>query len=192
MEQPPGSDGADITILLREWTDGSNNALSALLPLAYSRLRSIAGACLRRERRDHTLQATALVGELYLRLSAANPSCLEDREHFFRFCARTMRWILTDHAKNRLREKRRSDLKLPMLEDIPWLGDLDTDVLDLDRALAQLQEKDPRMSRILELRIYLGCTASETAEILGISKPTVDRSLTVAKAWLCQELRREG
>jgi RNA polymerase sigma factor (TIGR02999 family) len=182
----------DITLLLRQWGDGRDEAFRELLPLAYSRLRLVAGACMRQERPDHTLQPTALVGELYLRLANGKQSGWDNREHFYRFCARAMRWILTDHAKSRLREKRRSDLQLPLTEDIPWLGDRDSDAVDLDRALAKLAENDPVMARIVELRIYLGCTANETAGILCVSKPTVDRNLTVARAWLCRELRPDG
>jgi RNA polymerase sigma factor (TIGR02999 family) len=182
----------DITVLLRQWGEGRDEAFRELLPLAYSRLRSAAGAFMRQERPDHTLQPTALVGELYLRLANGNQSAWENREQFYHFCARAMRWILTDHAKSRLREKRRTDLQLPLTEDIPWLGDRESDAVDLDRALAKLAEQDPTMARIVELRIYLGCTALETAGILSVSKPTVDRNLTVARAWLCRELRPDG
>jgi RNA polymerase sigma factor (TIGR02999 family) len=100
-----------------------------------------------------------------------------------------MRWILTDHAKARSREKRQSDLQLPLTEDIPWLGSRDSDVTDLDRALSKLELLDARKAKVLELRVYLGSTAAETAEVLGISKATVDRDLTMARAWLCRELR---
>lgn len=179
----------DITVLLREWSEGRDEAFRELLPLAYGRLRSLAGARMRQERPDHTLQPTALVGELYLRLAAANPTDWQDREHFYRFCARAMRWILTDHAKSRQADKRRSDLRLPLTEDIPWLGGRDTDIADLDRSLGKLEALDARKAKVIELRVYLGCTAEETAEVLGISKPTVDRDLTLARAWLCRELR---
>ena len=189
MDEARAVADGDITLLLRQWSDGRDAAFQELLPLAYARLRSLAGACMRRQRPGHTLQPTALVGELYLRLAGANATGWEDREHFYRFCARAMRWILTDHAKARAREKRQSDLQLPLTEDIPWLGSRDSDVADLDRALSKLEALDARKARVLELRVYLGSTAVETAEVLGISKATVDRDLTLARAWLCRELR---
>src|ERR1039458_1108996 len=175
MDEPRAASEGDITVLLREWSEGRDEAFRDLLPLAYARLRSLAGAQMRRERPDHTLQPTALVGELYLRMVGRNQTDWQDREHFYRFCARAMRWILTDHAKSRQREKRRSDLQLPLTEDIPWLGGRDTDITDLDLALEKLETLDARKAKVLELRVYLGCTAEETAEILPISKPTVDR-----------------
>jgi len=182
------ADGA-ITVLLRQWSDGRDEAFRELLPLAYDRLRSVAGACMRRQRPGHTLQPTALVGELYRRLARANQNGWENREHFYKFCARAMRWILTDHARARSCEKRQSDLQLPLTEDIPWLGGRDSDIADLDLALSKLDAIDARKARILELRVYLGCTAEETAEILSLSKATVDRDLTLARAWICRELR---
>jgi RNA polymerase sigma factor (TIGR02999 family) len=181
--------GGEITILLRQWAEGQDGAFQELLPLAYERLRLMANASMRRERPDHTLQPTALIGELYLRLANRENADWKDREHFYRFCARAMRWILTDHARKRLSEKRQVDLQLPLTNDIPWLGGRETDISDLDLALSKLEDVDPRKARVLEMRIYLGCSAAETAEILALSKATVDRDLTMARAWLCRELR---
>jgi RNA polymerase sigma factor (TIGR02999 family) len=189
MDESHAVADGDITLLLRQWSDGRDSAFQELLPLAYARLRSLAGTCMRRQRPDHTLQPTALVGELYLRLATGNPTDWQNREHFYRFCARAMRWILCDHARERTRDKRRLDLQLPLTEDIPWLGGRESDVIDLDRALTKLEALDARKARVLELRVYLDCTAQETAEVLGISKATVDRDLTLARAWLCRELR---
>jgi RNA polymerase sigma factor (TIGR02999 family) len=146
---------------------------------------------MRCERPDHTLQPTALVGELYLRLAGAKLANWRDREHFYSFCARAMRWILTDHARARASGKRRGDLLLPLTEDIRWLGEREEDAFDLDRALSRLEEIDSRKAKVLELRIYLGCTAKETADILNLSKATVDRDMALACAWLCRELRPE-
>jgi len=188
MDVVPVVDG-DITQLLRQWSDGRDESFRELLSLAYDRLRLMAGAHMRRERPDHTLQPTALVGELYLRLAGAKLGSWQDREHFYSFCARAMRWILTDHAKARSREKRRIDLRLPLTEDIRWLGGREEDAFDLDRALSRLDEIDSRKTKILELRVYLGCTAKETAGILNLSKATVDRDMRLACAWLCRELR---
>jgi RNA polymerase sigma factor (TIGR02999 family) len=178
----------EITLLLRVWGEERGDIPEALLLLTYERLRHLAATYMRRERPGHTLQPTALVNELYLRLASVNHSW-NDRNHFYAFCARAMRWILTDHARSRLREKRKPDLRIPLSEDIPWLGGRDSDAADLDVALSKLEAVDPRKARVLELRLYLGCTKEETTEILGLSKATVDRDLSMARAWLCRELR---
>jgi RNA polymerase sigma factor (TIGR02999 family) len=189
MNSTHGEEQGDITVLLHQWGAGCDDALRELLPLAYARLRALAGSCMRRQPPDHTLQPTALVGELYLRLAHGKQAAWENREHFYRFCARAMRWILTDHARAQHREKRLSDLQIPLTDDIPWLGGRESDITDLDLALSKLEALDVRKTKVLELRIYLGCTAEETAEVLAISKATVDRDLTLARAWLCRELR---
>ena len=188
MSPAPVGDG-NITQLLHQWSDGRDEAFREVLSLAYSRLRLMASASMRSERPGNTLQATALVGELYLRLAGAKLAGWKDREHFYSFCARAMRWILTDHAKSRLREKRRIELLLPLNDEIRWLGEREEDAFDLDRALTRLEELDSRKAKIIELRIYLSCTAEETAEIVNVSKATVDRDMRLACAWLCRELR---
>ena len=190
MNSAPVADG-DITVLLHKWSDGRDEAFRELLSLAYDRLRLMARACMRRERPDHTLQPTALVGELYLRLAGAKLADWKDREHFYSFCARAMRWILTDHARARASEKRRTGRLLPFTLEIRWLGEREQDAFDLDRALSGLKKIDSRKAKILELRVYLGCTAEETAGILNLSKATVDRDMRLACAWLCRELRPE-
>ena len=144
-----------------------------------------------RERPDHTLQPTALVGELYLRLAGAKLADWKDREHFYSFCAGAMRWILTDHARARTREERRIGRMLPFTMDIRWLGEWEEHAFDLDRALSRLEELDARKTKIVELRVYLGCTAEQTAGSLNLSKATVDRDMRLACAWLCRELRPE-
>jgi RNA polymerase sigma-70 factor (ECF subfamily) len=186
---PLAAPEGDITLLLRKWSDGHDDAFGQLLPLAYDRLRTIAGAYMRRQRPGHTLQATALVSELYLKLAGKNHADWRDRDHFFCFCANAMRSILTDHARAGLREKRRLDLRIPLTDEMPWLGSRDSDVTDLDMALWKLEALDPRKSKVLEVRIYLGATAAETGQIMGLSKATVDRDLTLARAWLYRELR---
>ena len=190
MEPQAARDG-DITLLLRKWRDGHDDAFGELLPLAYDRLRTIAGAYMRRQRTGHTLQATALVGELYLKLAGKSLADWRDRDHFFCFCANAMRCILTDHARAGLREKRRLDLMIPLTDEMPWLGSRESDVTDLDMALWKLEALDPRKAKVLELRIYLGATATEAGQIMGLSKATVDRDLTLARAWLFRELRPE-
>jgi RNA polymerase sigma factor (TIGR02999 family) len=184
--------GGAITRLLGEWGEGRNEALQTLLPLVYGRLHALARTFMRRQRPGHTLQPTALVGELYVRLAGASLPDLENRDHFYSFCARTMRWILADHARRRQAGKRQCELQLPLTDDLPWLGARETDTIDLDRALSKLASLDARTARIVELRVFLGCTAAEAADILSISKPTVDRAMTMARAWLCRELRPEG
>ena len=190
MNPMPAAEG-EITLLLRQWSVGRDEAFRALLSVAYNRLRLIAGACMSHERPDHTLAPTALVGELYLRLAGARLADWKDREHFYSFCARAMRWILTDHARTRAAEKRSAGRLLPITTDIRWLGEREEDAFDLDRALARLEEIDPRKAKVIELRVYLGCTAVETADILKLSKATVDRDMRLACAWLCRELRPE-
>jgi RNA polymerase sigma factor (TIGR02999 family) len=190
MSPAPAVD-ADITQLLRQWSDGRGEAFRELLSIAYDRLRLIARGCVSRERPDHTLQPTALVGELYVRLAGAKLADWKDREHFYSFCARAMRWILTDHARARAREDSRIERLLPVTADIRWLGERREDAFDLDRALSRLDDIDSRKVKIVELRIYLGCTAEETAGILNLSKATVDRHMRLACAWLCRELRPE-
>jgi RNA polymerase sigma factor (TIGR02999 family) len=189
--EPLAAPEGDITLLLRKWSEGHDEAFGQLLPLAYGRLRTIAGAYMRRQRQGHTLQATALVGELYLKLAGKSHADWRDREHFFRFCANAMRSILTDHARSSLREKRRLDMQIPLTEEMPWLGSRESDITDLDMALWKLEALDPRKSKVLELRIYLGATAAEAGQIMGLSKATVDRDLTLARAWLFRELRPE-
>ena len=179
----------DITQWLRAWGAERGGIPEELLRLTYDRLRHLASVYMARERADHTLQPTALVNELYLRLAAIDQPVWNDRNHFYSFCARAMRHILTDHARARLREKRHLDLRIPLTEDIPWLGDRDSDITGLDGALSKLEALDSRKARVLELRVYLGCTAAETAQIMGLSKATTDRDLTMARAWLCRELR---
>jgi RNA polymerase sigma factor (TIGR02999 family) len=190
MSAASAADG-DITQLLHQWSDGRDEAFREVLSITYSRLRLMAFASMRRERRDHTLQPTALVAELYLRLAGAKVAGWKDREHFYSFCARAMRWILTDYARARAREKRRAGLVLPLTPDIAWLGEHEEDVFDLDRALSRLEEIDPRKAKMVEVRVYLGCTAEETASILNLVKSTVDRDMRLACAWLFRELRPE-
>jgi RNA polymerase sigma factor (TIGR02999 family) len=186
----PVVDG-DVTQMLRQWGDGREEAFRELLSVAYGRLRLMANSCMRHERPDHTLQPTALVGELYLRLAGAKLADWKDREHFYSFCARAMRWILTDHARARSRQKRQTARLLPLMADIRWLGEREEDAFDLDRALSRLEEFDARKAKIIELRVYLSCTAEETAGILNVSKATVDRDMRLACAWLCRTLRPE-
>jgi len=180
-----------ITQFLQQWGAGDAHALDELMPMVYSQLRAVAEAQMRRERGGHMLEPTALVNELYLRLAAQHGGEWDDRAHFFAFAAMMMRRILIDYAKQTLREKRGGNWeRVPLSDNLPWLGTSVEEVVSLDRALEALEKSDARKTRVLELRVLLGCTSVEAAEILGISKATADREWTLAKAWLFREMSR--
>src|SRR5665213_604710 len=182
-------ESSDVTELLKQWSAGDQHALEEIIPIVYNQLRSIAAGCFRGERESHTLQPTALVHDLYLRLADQHGGQWQDRQHFFSFAAMMMRRILIDYAKRTRSQKRGGALeRVPLSDDLPWLGNSRQEVLDLDGALNALEQADPRKARVLELRVLLGCTAQQTAEIVGISKATADREWTLAKAWLFREL----
>lgn len=179
----------DVTELLQQWTAGDRTALEQVIPLVYNQLRSIAEHQLRGEKHSHTLQATALVHDLYLRLSDQHGGQWKDRQHFFSFAAMMMRRILTDHARRTKSAKRGGEFeRVPLTHELPWLGTSRDEILALDTALDALNQSNPRKVRVLEFRVLLGCTAQETAELLNISKATADREWTLAKAWLFREL----
>ena len=180
---------SDITQLLQRWGGGDSQALEEAIPLMYGQLRSLAQSQLRRERGAHTLQPTALVNEFYLRLVQQHGGQWKDREHFYSFAAMLMRRILVDYAKRVLRDKRGGQWqRVPLSDQLPWIGNSREEILGLERALESLEQVDQRKTRILELRVILGCTAEEAADILSISKATADREWTLAKAWLFREL----
>lgn len=183
----------EITRLLGAWNSGDVHAFHNLMPLAYPQLRQIAGSYLSRERPGHTLQATALVNELYLRLIHQRKAEWKDRNHFFTFAAKLMRMILADYARNSQAQKRGGNVQhVPLSEDLPWLNMNGPEAIELDRALKELGSIDPRMVRVIELHHMLGCTAQETAEVLQVSKSTVDRDIRFVKAWLWRRLRAGG
>jgi RNA polymerase sigma-70 factor (ECF subfamily) len=175
----------EITQLLADLTGGDKEALDKLLPLVYDELRRLADRYLRRERDDHTLQATALVHEAYLRLVDQKEVRWQNRAHFFGVAAQMMRRILVDHARALQTTKRGSGgLKLA-LDDVVELADEQaTDMVALDEALTALEAFDPQKSRIVELRFFGGLSIEETAEVMGISTATVIRQWRMAKAWL--------
>jgi RNA polymerase sigma factor (TIGR02999 family) len=180
----------DITSLLDRWTQGDHEAVQALTPLVYSHLRKVAGSYLRRERSDHTLEATGLVNELFLVLLNEKRAKFEDRVHFFTFAARAMRRILVDHARTRQRAKRGlGEAHVELSPDLAWVDPDGPEMLDLDRALDEMESMEPRKARVVELRIFLGCTSAEAAELMGISKPTLDRDLRFALAWLFDRMK---
>jgi RNA polymerase sigma-70 factor (ECF subfamily) len=186
----------DITQLLVDLTNGNREALDKLLPLVYNELRQLADRYLRRERADHTLQATALVHEAYLRLIDQNNVQWQNRAHFFGVAAQMMRRILVDHARAHQTTKRGSGGIKVALDDVLDLADVRAaDMVALDEALTALEAFDPQKSRIVELRFFGGLSIEETAEALGLGTATVTRQWRMAKAWLYQEVtgeRKEG
>ena len=179
----------DITLLLKQWNDGDRTALERLTPLVYPHLRAIAAAFLRRENRGHTLQATGLVHELFLRLLGRREARFENRAHFFSLSAKLMRFALIDHARRLGRDKRGGGGDaVPLHQEMPWVDACGPEVLDLDRALTELEALDAEQARMVELRYILGCNVEETAELLQVSKSTVDRKVRMGRAWLFARL----
>lgn len=180
----------EITRLLSSWRDGDEAAAEALLPLVYRELRRLASARLSRERVGHTLQPTELVHEAWLRLVGSDPGTVESRSHFFAAAASAMRRILVEHARRRSAEKRGGGQRPLVLdpERTPAV-DGDPDVLDVHRALEDLERVNPRQGRLVELRFFGGLTMPEAAEILGISLATSERDWTAARVWLRRRLR---
>lgn len=180
----------DITRLLFEWKNGNEQALEALVPLVYQELRILARSYLRRERRGHTLEATALVHELFIRFANEGLTDWQDRAHFFGIAARAMRQILVAHARGRHAQKRGGGADRVELSDIPENRLIaDVDVLALDSALSALARHDPTQARIVELRVFGGYTIDETAELLEVSPATISREWRLARIWLFRELR---
>ena len=179
-----------VTTLLKDWRSGDNNALEQLTPLIYDDLRRIASAHLSRERAGHTLQATALVNEAFLRLADAEVS-FEDRAHFFAIAARTMRRILTDYGRAHRSKKRGGGVAPLTLDESAVASNARLDIVDLDDALNDLAAIDARKSDVLVLHYFGGMTYDETADALNISAATVDRELRLAKAWLANELAHD-
>lgn len=177
-----------VTQLLRQWSNGDRQALDELMPFVYDQLRRLAANCLRSERPDHTLRATALVNEAYMRLVDADVAW-QDRVHFFAVSARMLRRILVDHAKSNNRQKRGGEFqKIPLDEAVLVGPQGDKGIVELDEALKRLAAQDQRKSELIELLFFGGLTYDEAAAALKISPATVHRELTLAKAWLYREL----
>ena len=180
----------DATTLLHAWRAGDAAARDRLMPLVYQELHRRAAAYLRRERRDHTLQPTALVHEVYLRLVKQDRAAWQNRAQFFGVASEIMRRILVDHARGGRMAKRSGRwLKVTLDERIAEGRPPDIDVLALDEALTRLSEFDLRKSRIAELRFFGGLSLEETGHVLGISVATVERDWQVARAWLYAALK---
>ena len=173
---------ANFTQLLTDWRSGEPSALERITPLVYDELRGLAHKYMRRERGGHTLQATAVVHEAFMRLIQANVP-LQDRTHFFALASRLMRRVLVDHAKSRTRIKRRTG------ESAVEPAAADLDVVALDEALEGLEQLEPRLARVIELHYFGGLTYEEVAAASGASPATVHRDIRLARAWLLNEMR---
>src|SRR6201992_497074 len=182
---------SDVTRLLKDWSEGDAVALESLKPLVFGDLRQIARPQLMQERADHTLQPTALVNEVYLRLYGQRSVHWESRGQFYSFAAMLMRRILVDHAKSRLTAKRGKGVaNLPLDEEILAPEQSGIDIIALDEALSRLAEFDERMSRIVELRFFIDLSNEEIAEVVGLSLTSVKREWRAAKLWLFNEMSR--
>jgi RNA polymerase sigma factor (TIGR02999 family) len=180
----------DVTELLLAWSEGDASALERLTPLVYQELHRVARLYMRREHPGHTLQATALVNEAYLRLVNVNRMRWQNRSHFFAVSAQIMRRILVEFARRRHRDKRGGDALHVTFDKALAIasGTAEPDLSALDEALTRLSALDPRMSRVVELRFFGGFTAEETADVLEISPETVLRDWRTAKVWLLKAM----
>jgi RNA polymerase sigma factor (TIGR02999 family) len=178
-----------ITRLLERWQAGDEEALNAVLPFLHAELKRLAGYYMNSEHAGHTLQSTALVNEAYVRLVGADVE-LQNRGHFLALAAKTMRRILVDHARGKRRQKRGSGRKpLSLDESAMLIEDGDPRLVDLDDALNKLAEFDARLARTVELVYFGGLTTQQAADALGISRVTLHKDMTLAKAWLHNELK---
>ena len=181
--------GAEITEILRAWRAGSEQALDKLTPEIYRELQRAARLCMRNEREGHTLQTTALINELYLRLPDLQEIDWQGRAHFFAICARQMRRILIDMARSRRSHKRGSGTFMVSLDEAPEVSaNSRQDLVAVDDALKELAKMDPRKSQVVELRFFGGLSVEETARFLEVSPDTVARDWRLAKAWLLREM----
>jgi RNA polymerase sigma factor (TIGR02999 family) len=181
---------SDVTQLLEKWMKGDRAALDKLTPLVYQELHQRARNYLRHERPDHTLQPTALIHEVYLRLVGESLPEWQNRSHFFAIASRAMRQILVDHARRRGAGKRGEGIDGLSLEEALVVAQSEnSDLLALDEALAKLAAFDERKCQIVEMRYFGGCTVEETAEALGVAPITVIRETRVAEAWLRRAMR---
>jgi RNA polymerase sigma factor (TIGR02999 family) len=177
-----------VTSLLGEISSGDRSAPERLLPLVYDDLRRLAAAYFTNERSDHTLQATALVHEAYIRLVHWENVSWQNRAHFFAVAAEVMRKILIDHARKKNAQKRGSGQRIFLDDAVSFPDNKEFDVLRLEEALLSLEKIDPRQAKIVELRFFGGLSIEETAYVLSVSTTTVKRDWTFAKAWFQREL----
>ena len=179
----------NITQVLERWSNGEQSALDELVPLIYKELRRLAGNYIRRERHSHTLQPTALINEVFLRLIDQQNIKWQSRAHFFGIAARLMRRILVDHARVHQAAKRGGDQYSVSLSKADRVASQSSvNLLTLNLTLERLEEFDPQQSRIVELRFFGGLTIAETAAVLSVSHATIEREWKMARAWLRHEL----
>ena len=186
------SAGVDVTRILREASRGSGSAVRQLVPLVYDELRALAESYLQRERPDHTLQATALVHEAYVRLIKQERVEWQSRAHFFGVAAQAIRRILVDHARGHQRAKRGGERHRVRIDDNVAAAESELDLLVLDDALEQLAEFNERAARVVELRFFSGLNRQEVAEFLGVSLRTVGDDWRLARAWLRRKLQEDA
>jgi RNA polymerase sigma factor (TIGR02999 family) len=186
MDEPSAQ--GEITVLLGRWRSGESRAFDELIPMVYPQLRQIAAGYLNRERTPDVMQPTMLVHELYLRLLNQKKAEWDSRRHFFIFCARLMRLILIDHARENRAKMRDALHSVPLSDDLLWVRIDSPELLDLNQALEELNAIEPSRVQMVELRFFLGCTAEETADLMGVSKATVDREMKFVKGWLYRRM----
>ncbi len=188
--EPPNQ---EVTKALLDWSQGDKDALARLMPLIYDELHRLASRYMRRENPGHTLQATALINEAYIRLVDQTRVRWQNRAHFLAIAAQTMRRILIDHARSHQYAKRGSGASKISLDEAPALSAQQaSDLVELNEALTRLAAIDPRKSRVVELRFFGGLTTEEAAEVLQTSPATVLRDWSMAKAWLYREMSRSN
>lgn len=186
MKNPPRH---QITELLAEWREGKQSALDELYPLVYDELHRLARRYMSRERKDHTLQTTALINEAYVRLVDQKNVNWANRSHFFAISAQIMRRILIDHARRHAYAKRGGGAQQVSLEEVAAITpEQGRELVRLDEALKSLAEQDPRRSQVVELRYFGGLNNEEIAVVLHVSENTVTRDWNMARAWLYQQL----
>jgi RNA polymerase sigma-70 factor (ECF subfamily) len=186
----PEQDSHELTEALRKWSDGDAAALEKLTPVVYAELHRIAKRYMGRERRDHTLQTTALVNEAYVRLIDWKNAKWQNRAHFFGVSAQLMRRILVDFARRRPDKRAAALQKVSLDEAFVVTTERDADLVALDEALTELAKFDERKARIVELKFFGGLNVEETAEVIGVSGITVMREWQKAKAWLYLQLNK--
>lgn len=186
------SASSEITGLLERWSRGDGDALGRLMPMVYAQLHRLASRTMRTERRDHTLQATALVHEAFLRLAGMSAPSWCDRRHFYCVAAQLMRHALVDHARGANAERRGGGWRKTTLGELEGARDSPVDLLALDEALDELARLDARKARVVELRFFGGLSVEETADVLSVSKPTVVLDTRLARAWLYSRIRGAG
>ncbi len=187
MEQLSG----EVTLLLSKIKEGDEAARERLIPIVYRELRRLASQYLRNEHRAPTIQATALINEVYIRLFGSAAVEWESRKHFYGMAAQAMRHILIDHARSKFRLRAKNSgptITVSLDQAVTMAMDISSELLDLDEALSRLAKDEPRQEEIVELRFFAGLSEEEIAEILGISTRTVRREWNIARAWLYREI----